>query len=312
MNAYYSSLALVNNFPDFSVPGFNIEAYNNFFKTSNSIINATASDVAYPEHWGCLSIKCAFNGEEFYRTQNRVYAVIENNFLVLNEGQYYSSYIFSKNPVESFTLNFTSRFVKDVMGCYLRSDEKNMDDPFCGSIETIEFIEKLYPKDALVTPVISTIRELAKNFSLNKEIINELFYLLFEKLLMLHKEVGKEINKVTACKSSTRKELYKRLHYAKDFIDSCYASEITLHQLSLITLMNTAYFLRQFKKYFNTTPYQYLMKKRMQVAGEMMRDISLTVSDVCSAVGYEDVSSFAKLFKKSYGFSPEVYRNRIS
>ena len=71
-----------------------------------------------------------------------------------------------------------------------------------------------------------------------------------EKLLLLNKEVCKEINNVKACKSSTRKELYKRLHYAKDYIDSCYAFEITLHELPLITLMNTAYFLRQFKKYF--------------------------------------------------------------
>ncbi|MEP6846712.1 MAG: AraC family transcriptional regulator [Panacibacter sp.] len=312
MSIYQSSITLVNNFPDFSAPGFDMDVYNDFFKTSNSIINATASDIAYPEHWGCLSIKCAFNGEEFYRTQKRVYSVNENNFLVLNEGQHYSSYIFSKNPVESFTLNFTSRFVEEVMSSCLRSDEKNIDEPFSAGKEAIEFIEKLYPNNVFVSPVISRIKELTKNFNSNKENINELYYLLLEKLLMLHSEVDKEISKVTACKPSTRKELYKRLHYAKDFIDSCYASEITLHELSLITLMNAAYFLREFKKYFHTTPYQYLMKRRMQVAGEMMKNKHLSVADVCIAVGYEDVSSFAKLFKKHYGFAPEAYRRRIS
>src|SRR5215210_3283276 len=96
----WSSVSLVNNFPDFAAPGFNIDEYNNFFKTFNSIINASSSDISYPDHWGCLSIKCAFGGEEFYQVQNRMYAVNDNNFLVFNEGRNYSSYIFSKNPVE--------------------------------------------------------------------------------------------------------------------------------------------------------------------------------------------------------------------
>ncbi len=312
MNEYNSAVSLLNNFPDFSARGFDIDAYNTSFKTSNIIINAKASDIAYPEHWGCFSVKCVFDGEEVYHAQNRVYAVNENNFLLLNEGQYYSSYIFSKKLVESFTLNFTTQFIQEVKDGSLLSDEQNLDFAFCSGNANIEFIEKLYPHNNLVSPVLFKIRQLSKNFTENKEKIAELYYGLIEKLLLLHKEVSKEINNVKACKSSTRKELYKRLHYAKDFIDSCYASEITLHELSLITLMNTAYFLRQFKKYFHTTPHQYLMQRRMQVASEMMQHKNLPIAEVCNAVGYEDMSSFTRLFKKHYGFSPESYRTQIA
>ena len=35
-----SSVALINNFPDFSERGFDMDAYNSFFKASNIIINA--------------------------------------------------------------------------------------------------------------------------------------------------------------------------------------------------------------------------------------------------------------------------------
>lgn len=312
MSKNYLPVAFIKNFPDFSVRGFDIDAYNNFFKTSNSIINAKASDIAYPEHWGCFSIKCAFGGEEVYRIQNRVHAVNENNFLLLNEGQYYSSYIFSKSLVESFTLNFAASFVEEVTDSCVNADEENLNDPFFCNNRNIEFIEKLYPHNNLVSPLLFMIRQLANNFNENKERIAELYYKLMEKLLQLDVEVRKEISNIKAIKSSTKKELYKRLHYAKDYIDSCYASEISLHELSLITLMNTAYFLRQFKKYFGITPYQYLVQRRMQVASEMMYHTDLPVADVCNAVGYEDISSFARLFKKHCGFTPEVYRAHIS
>ena len=307
----YASVSLVDNFPDFSARGFNMDVYNNFFKTSNSIINAKASNIAYPEHWGCFSIKCAFDGEEFYQAQNRKYAVNDNNFLVFNEGQHYSSYIFSKNQVESFTLNFTSDFVREVSNSCLYSDEQLLDNPLGGSSTNPEFVEKLYRHNSTVSPILFKIKELAKNFNPNKGVITELYYQLMEKLLLLHKEINKETDNIKASKSSTRKELYKRLHYAKDYMDSCYASQITLNELSHISLMNAAYFLRQFNKYFHITPYQYLMHTRMKAAAGMMHNTRLTVTDICTAVGYEDVSSFTKLFKKHYGFSPEKYRNQV-
>ena len=302
---------LIENFPDFSVPGFDIEAYNNFFKTSNSIINAKASDISYPEHWGCFSVKCAFGGEEYYQAQNRKYAVNDNNFLLLNEGRYYSSYIFSKSQVESFTLNFTRDFVQEVNGASLCSDKQMLDDPFNSCPENPGFIERLYEHNNTVSPVIFKIKELAKNFNANKDQITELSFLLLDKLLLLHKEVNKEVNSIHASKASTKRELYRRLHYAKDYIDSCYTTDISLRELSHIALMNAAYFLRQFRKYFHTTPHQYLVQRRIKVAAEMIKNTSLPVSDVCSAVGYQDASSFSKLFKKYYNLSPEKYRDQF-
>lgn len=311
MNSSHPPIALINKFPDFSAPGFNMEAYNNSFKTSNIIINAKATQVAYTEHWGCFSVKCAFNGEEIYQLQNRVYSVNEKKFLLLNEGQNYSSYILSETPVESFTLNFTPGFIGEVKDAAILSVKKNLDHDAVSQNGETAFVEKLYLHNNAISPLIMRIKCLTNNFNENKERIMELYYQLMHKIFQLDKEVSNEINSVKACKNSTRRELYKRLHYAKDYIDSCYTSEITLHQLSQVTLMNSAYFLRQFKKHFGTTPYQYLMQKRMCAALDMIHKTEMPVVDVCNAVGYEDVSSFAKLFKKYHGISPERYRNHI-
>ena len=191
------------------------------------------------------------------------------------------------------------------------SDDENLENVFCFSNVHKEFVEKLYEHNNLVSPILFEIKRLTKNFTSNAQRITELYYQLLEKLLQIHKNEFKEINNIKAIKASTRKELYKRLHYAKDYIDSCYASQITLHELSLVALMNTSYFLRQYKKYFRITPYQYLMQRRLHKAAEMLDNTRLPVAEICAAVGYEDVSSFAKLFKKQFSFSPEVYRKRV-
>jgi AraC family transcriptional regulator len=311
MNNIHKTVSFITDFPDFSAPGFDMDAYNNFFRTTNSIINASASDIAYKEHWGCLSVKCAFGGNEFYKSQRRVYSVNDQNFLILNEGQYYSSYIFSKKPVESFTLNFTQAFAKEIIQSITSSDEKILDNPFSENKSIPEFVEKLYQHNYTLSPLIFTIRKLSKNFNANRHLVTELYYPLVEQLFFLHKEIKTEINNISALRLSTRKELYKRLHYAKDYIDSCYASQITLEELSLISLMNTAHFLRQFKKHFHITPYQYLIHKRIDAAAALLKNSNLSVTEICTAVGYEDHSSFTKLFKKNFGSSPEVYRNHI-
>lgn len=309
MSAIKSNLAIIETFPDFKEPGFSIEAYNNFFKTHNIIINASSTDVFYAEHWGCFSIKCAFNGDEFYKMQNRLYRVNDDNFLLLNNGQYYSSYIYSKSLVESFTLNFTNAFINTVAQAYLQKPEKNFDNSIVSQNMQIEFVERFYKhNNNNVSNIILKIKKLVKNFNSNYKQLLELYYELAFQLLLLQKSMNKEINKVDACKYATRKELYKRLHYAKDFIDSCYNCDITLDELAKVSMLNAAYFLREFKKLFLITPYQYLIQTRLREASHILATKNIQIAEVCSSIGYEDVCSFTKLFKNYFGITPEQYK----
>jgi AraC family transcriptional regulator len=127
-------------------------------------------------------------------------------------------------------------------------------------------------------------------------------------MLQIQLGVNSEIKEIKAAKTSTKIELYKRLHYAKDYIDSCYMNNITLQQLSTIACLNSAYFLRQFKKYFTITPYQYIIQKRLAAAKQLLETSVDSVADICFAVGYEDCTSFTKLFKNYFQLTPEKYR----
>jgi len=237
-------------FPDFNLPGFNMESYNERFKKNNVIIHASTKDISYPEHWGCLSIKCAFNGSEYYKSGNHFYEVNENNYLIFNEGKHYSSYIFSETTVESFTINFSAAFEKKVLNSLLNSGEKLLDNFEHEQNRKTEFIERLYPHDKIISPVLLKLYKQSIYDNPDNNLIDEIYNELLEKLMLLQKNISGEVQKIKAIKSSTKVELYKRLHYAKDYIDSCYTSSITLEQLASIAFLNSTYFLRTFKKKF--------------------------------------------------------------
>jgi AraC family transcriptional regulator len=307
----FNRIFIMKAFPDFNIPGFDMETYNKRFKNGNVIIHAKSKDISYPEHWGCLSIKCAFNGEEHYQSGDCFYSVNKNNYLIFNEGKSYSSYIFSKTQVESFTVNFSSFFEEEILNSMLQSHDHMLDNFQHHSHRKVEFIEKLHQHDEVVSPVLFKLYKLSFVTKPDYNRIDETYNELLEKLLLLQQHVSKEIQKVKAIKTSTKRELYKRLYQAKDYIDSCYTSPITLNKLSNIACLNNAYFLREFKKFFHLTPYQYVIQKRLELAKELLQNQDASITEICFAIGYEDVSSFTKLFKSHFRLSPETYSHSI-
>ncbi|MGZ3846693.1 MAG: helix-turn-helix transcriptional regulator, partial [Flavisolibacter sp.] len=82
-------------------------------------------------------------------------------------------------------------------------------------------------------------------------------------------------------------------------------------ELSGVCFMNETYLLRCFKNFFGITPRQYLIKKRMEAASQMLQSRrNLLITEICFNVGYDDLSSFSKLFKKYFRLSPEAYRRK--
>lgn len=299
---------IITTFPDFTVEGFDIETYNRQFKESNIIIRANSKQVSYSEHWGPLSIKCAFNGKEFYDVHKCRYAVTDKNYLVINNGNYYSSFIDSITQVQSFTINFAPLYVKEAMTSLYRSHESILDNFGNHSIHDPEFYEKLYRHDDTVSPILFRLLNQVDDFHNNISKVQELYAILLERLLLKEEETHAQVKAITSIKSSTRKELYKRLVRAKDHIDSCYDKDISLDDLATLCCLNRFYFLRQFRDFFKVTPRQYIIQRRMEAAAQLLRELpSPSVSAVCALVGYSDASSFSKSFSQFYSCPPEKY-----
>jgi len=299
------NVKFVNSFPNPNQGRFDKSQWLHDYGLSNVILNCHAKQIYYPDHWTPLSLKCSFNGKEFYQSGNAIQCASDDNFLIFNEGKEYTSFINSDTEVESFTLNFSEPFVKFTLNALFADAAINLDDPCAERIKTnIRFIERGYTYNATLKNQVLLIRHLTKEFQLNNEHIAELLLSLLENLIAFRQKISAEVNDLDAAKASTRAELYKRLYMVKDLLDSSYQTDINLNTLASVALLNPCYLLRLFKSFFKITPWQYLKRRRIDEAKKLLATGKYPVAQVCNMVGFSDLSSFSKLFKKETGFSP--------
>jgi|SRR5579871_2362888 len=275
---------------------------------SNLAFRSHATNVHIPEHYGVLSIKCAFRGQEVYEVQGRPMAVDESSYLILNEGQRYASYIESDTLVESVCIFFHPHFARSLLRSLVTSPERLLDDPVNIGESAPFFFERLYPHDQSVSPVLFRIREALRSESPSREWLEEHFHILLERLLAARSHVFAEAERLSAVKLATRLELYQRLYWAKDFMDANLGQPLCLPQIADVACLSPHYFLRLFHQLFSMTPYQYLILRRLELAQRLLRKTDLPVTAICLEVGFASPSTLSNLFRRKYGVTPSQYR----
>lgn len=93
-----------------------------------------------------------------------------------------------------------------------------------------------------------------------------------------------------------------------EFLNNNYMDDFTMEQIAAFTGRSLATFKRDFKKISNLTPQKWLIKKRLEMAYIKLKEEDKKVQDVCTEVGFKNLSHFSTAFKKQYGIPPtEIY-----
>ena len=101
-----------------------------------------------------------------------------------------------------------------------------------------------------------------------------------------------------------------RVERARLMIDRCYDRPLDLDQLSREAGFSRFHFIRLFRSAYAQTPHQYLTRRRMEKAKELLSSSTLSITEVCLAVGFQSVGSFSTLFRRTVGRAPTDYRAR--
>ncbi|PWC84638.1 transcriptional regulator [Azospirillum sp. TSH100] len=96
----------------------------------------------------------------------------------------------------------------------------------------------------------------------------------------------------------------------KELIAANLDGEIRLADLAAECRLSVGHFVRAFRRTANTTPYQWLLHRRIDHAKTLMRDGSQTLADVALACGFADQSHFTRTFSRLVGISPRSWRRR--
>ncbi|WP_159887424.1 helix-turn-helix domain-containing protein [Paenibacillus puerhi] len=85
---------------------------------------------------------------------------------------------------------------------------------------------------------------------------------------------------------------------------------LEVRELAALMGVGERQFQRLFAKHTGTTPKSYVQGLRIQAAGRLLRQTDRKISDIASAVGYQDAAFFTSLFKRMTGVTPQQYRQR--
>jgi AraC family transcriptional regulator len=94
------------------------------------------------------------------------------------------------------------------------------------------------------------------------------------------------------------------------FIEANIALPIGLSDLANQIGLSEYYFCRCFKQATGVSPYQYVLKKRIEHACAFLRRDDISIQDVAFASGFGDPVQFSKQFRRAHGVTPTAYRAR--
>lgn len=98
----------------------------------------------------------------------------------------------------------------------------------------------------------------------------------------------------------------------KNYIDAHYSQNITLDFLSDLSYMNKFHLVHTFTKQIGISPINYVIKKRIEEAKNLLATTGYSIRDISSIVGFSNSSYFSQMFKKVSGMSPKNYRLEYS
>lgn len=98
------------------------------------------------------------------------------------------------------------------------------------------------------------------------------------------------------------------LNEVAQYIHHHLKEEITLQTLADQMHLSPYYFSRLFKKELGSSPYDYLLKARINRGKHLLLHTDMTIGEIASETGFASASRFTHLFTQRVGISPSEYR----
>ncbi|ORA23064.1 helix-turn-helix transcriptional regulator [Mycobacterium aquaticum] len=94
-----------------------------------------------------------------------------------------------------------------------------------------------------------------------------------------------------------------------EFLEDSLDSEITLETLARQAKMSVGGFIKAFRASFHTTPYQFLLDRRIERAKSLLLTTQRSVTEISAMVGFSTPNHFSTAFRQRVGVSPRAYRS---
>jgi len=278
-----------------------------FMTTKSKLLEETT------EHVSRLSIRCTTSGEQHYKIGGNDHLLTKNNYLLINRGQSYKTSFESATEQEMELVAFQPGFAEELYYSLNRSAGALLDDPYNSWNQQVTFFEHTYDMDPTIKIIFDRLRNITLlDDAVKREMdLESIYTALLTRMLETQHNIRTEIEKLSSAKLSTRKELYRRLNIARDYMEAHMDDKLSLEDISRISCLSVHHFRREFKSLFGCSPHTFLLNKRINRARYLLGNEHLNLNDVALACGFESTSSFIRVFRQYTGNTPGNYKNML-
>lgn len=255
-----------------------------------------------------FAIRYVVDGTEHYRLNGCDYPVGAGQYLLSNAESEGFVAVESAKKVNGICLNITPELLADVAATMRRPDTPYADMDLGLFFSSNLFFENIYDihQTHLGKCLFDINTSLQKEPLHQKELNIEFFYLMCEKIIADQAPVFKQLQTIPSIKAATKKDLLRRILKAKGFIDSGFIAPLTIETVAKEVCLSEYHFFRLFKSVLGLSPHQYILKKRLEYAQNILKFDKNAVSFAAYESGFADIHAFSKAFKKHFGYAPSA------
>ena len=220
------------------------------------------------------------SGDVSFLVENNLYELARGDVIIARPGEYHHCVYRSDAPHKLFWILFDCQKNKDILDFLKDGFRENY----------------ISPQGDLREELIDLCYALHHRSLTNEEKI----YAFFRLFAIL-----KQSKNAISAKSVLPQDLYKIM----DYIDCYIHEEITITDIAKALYISQSTLERRFKEALDTTPLEYIRKKKLVLAAQMLQE-GKSVLTAGTSVGYNDNSYFIELFKHYYKITPYQYKKK--
>jgi AraC-like DNA-binding protein len=96
------------------------------------------------------------------------------------------------------------------------------------------------------------------------------------------------------------------------FIDRHLASGLRVADLAAQACLSEAHFTVRFRHQTGLPPWRYVIRRRLQMAQQLIRESHLPLSEIAALTGFASQSALSRAFRRDYGYPPSHLRRAAS
>lgn len=243
-------------------------------------------------HQDYLELFYVYHGNGRYMVGGETYGITKGDIVICNAGVLHSKSCEHAENLRSYSIGITNLALHLLPDNWLCSSDA-VPVLSCGSL----------------SGSVGEMFRLIYLLSSDQQHLADICNCLATALVLLAHELLQSRGKHKQCLSAN--ETSVTAERIRQYLDEHFREALTLPDIGKALNISEYYLAHIFKDAFDSPPMQYVMKRRIGEAQNLLSDTDMSITDITYHLGFSSVSHFTSSFSRYVGTSPGKYRQSL-